>query len=102
MKTDKLFYALFQQSPAVALTLLPDLPIDAVYDFSAPVVKESEFRLDGLLTPEDPNLPLAFIEARCSRIRGSTSATFPKSFSTCATLLRRGRGEACCFSSNGA
>ncbi len=64
MKTDKLFYALFQQSPAVALTLLPDLPIDAVYDFSAPVVKESEFRLDGLLTPEDPDLPLVFIEVQ--------------------------------------
>ena len=64
MKTDKLFYALFQQSPTVALTLLPDLPIDAVYDFSAPVVKESEFRLDGLLTPEDPDLPLIFIEVQ--------------------------------------
>ena len=64
MKTDKLFYALFQQSPAVALSLLPDLPVEAAYDFSAPVVKETEFRLDGLLTPEDPALPLVFIEVQ--------------------------------------
>ena len=64
MKTDKQFYSLFQEAPEVPLSLLPDIPTGATYAFSAPVVKETEFRLDGLLTPEDPALPLVFIEVQ--------------------------------------
>ncbi|MFO5472978.1 MAG: DUF2887 domain-containing protein, partial [Dolichospermum sp.] len=44
----------------------PGIPADCQFDYSAPVVKEQEFRHDGILTPigKDPNLPLVFLEAQ--------------------------------------
>jgi predicted transposase YdaD len=66
MKTDKLFYKIFLSQPDLILELLPDIPADCEFEYSAPVVKEVEVRLDGLLTPisSDPNLPLVFLEAQ--------------------------------------
>jgi predicted transposase YdaD len=45
---------------------VPDIPANCEFDYSAPVVKETELRLDGLLTPlsDDLNLPLVFLEAQ--------------------------------------
>lgn len=51
MKTDKLFYRIFLAQPALISKLLPGIPADCEFDYSAPVVKETEVRLDGLLTP---------------------------------------------------
>ena len=51
---------------ALISELLPDIPANCEFEYSAPVVKEIELRLDGLLTPisEDLELPLVFIEAQ--------------------------------------
>ena len=65
--SDKLFYWLFQHQPDRILPLLPDLPADASgYSFSAPVLKEREYRLDGLFLPppERPDLPALILEAQ--------------------------------------
>jgi predicted transposase YdaD len=65
--SDKLFYWLFQNQPDRILPLLPDLPPDASgYTFSAPVLKEREYRLDGLFLPppERPELPALILEAQ--------------------------------------
>jgi predicted transposase YdaD len=67
MPTDALFYWLFQQAPDRILALLPELPAGAAgYTFSAPVLKQREYRLDGLfLPPEDhPELPALILEAQ--------------------------------------
>ena len=66
MKTDKLFYRIFLFQPDLISELLPDIPAHCQFDYSAPVVKETELRLDGLLTPisDDLNLPLVFLEAQ--------------------------------------
>ena len=66
MKTDKLFYQIFLSQSALISELLPDIPANCEFEYSAPVVKETELRLDGLLTPisEDLELPLVFIEAQ--------------------------------------
>jgi predicted transposase/invertase (TIGR01784 family) len=66
MKTDKLFYRIFLSQPALISELLPGIPPDCEFDYSAPVVKETEVRLDGLLTPvsDDLSLPLVFLEAQ--------------------------------------
>jgi predicted transposase YdaD len=66
MKTDKLFYRIFLSQPDLISELLPDIPASCEFDYSAPVVKETELRLDGVLTPisDDLRLPLVFLEAQ--------------------------------------
>ncbi|MFN5239571.1 MAG: DUF2887 domain-containing protein [Aphanizomenon sp.] len=66
MKTDKLFYRIFLNQPGLLAELLPGIPPDCQFDYSAPVIKEQEFRHDGILTPvgNDPNLPIVFLEAQ--------------------------------------
>ena len=66
MKTDKLFYRIFLSQPELVSELVPDIPANCEFEYSAPVVKETELRLDGLLTPisGDLNLPLVFLEAQ--------------------------------------
>ena len=69
MKTDKLFYRIFLSEPSLIAELLSDIPEDCQFEYSAPVVKEKEIRLDGVLTPisDDPDLPIIFLEAQMQR-----------------------------------
>jgi predicted transposase YdaD len=66
MKTDKLFYRIFLLEPNLVAELIPGLSPDCRFDYFAPVLKERERRLDGLLVPlgDDPSLPLVFLEAQ--------------------------------------
>ncbi len=59
MKTDKLFYRLFLARSDLITELIPEVPIDCKFAYSAPAVKEKGFVMDGLLTPvaDDPSLP---------------------------------------------
>jgi predicted transposase/invertase (TIGR01784 family) len=69
MKTDKLFYRIFLNQPSLISELIPEIPEDCEFDYTAPVVKEKEFRLDGLLTPltDNEKLPLVFLEAQMQK-----------------------------------
>jgi predicted transposase YdaD len=52
LASDKLFYLIFHSAPDLILRWLQDLQADAGgYSFSAPVLKEREYRLDGLFSP---------------------------------------------------
>jgi predicted transposase YdaD len=64
--SDKLFYWVFQSAPDRILQLQGDLPADADYRYSAPVLKEREYRLDGLFIPREqrPDLPVLILEAQ--------------------------------------
>jgi len=66
MKTDSLFYELFRQWPAVALDLVGLDPATAArYTFRAEELKQTAFRLDGLLMPaDDTDDPYVFIEVQ--------------------------------------
>jgi predicted transposase YdaD len=66
MKTDKLFYQIFLSQPKLIKELIPTIPEECEFTYSAPVVKEKELRLDGILEPigEDITLPLIFLEAQ--------------------------------------
>lgn len=66
MKTDKLFYRIFLNQPGLIAELIPGIPKDCEFEYSAPVIKEQEVQLDGLLTPvgENLGLPLVFLEAQ--------------------------------------
>ncbi len=86
--SDKLFCWLFQNQPDRILPLLPDLPADARgYRFSAPVLKEREYRLDGLFLPppERPDLPALILEAQMAADGGFLRRLFAE----CARLVQQ-------------
>jgi predicted transposase YdaD len=61
MKTDTLFHEYFQLVPEALLELFQITPA-CRYQFSSPVLKGKERRLDGLLEPQDPQQPRYFLE----------------------------------------
>jgi predicted transposase/invertase (TIGR01784 family) len=67
MKTDSLFYRLFQTLPKLFFDLigLPSLPAEQ-YRFHSVELKQTALRLDGLFKPPEdrPDLPLFFIEVQ--------------------------------------
>jgi predicted transposase/invertase (TIGR01784 family) len=67
MKTDSLFYKLFQQAPQLVLELAGFEQAGAEnYKFRSEEIKQTAFRLDGLLIPpsEKTSLPLVFVEVQ--------------------------------------
>ena len=66
MKTDKWFYELFLSQPGMLAELLPGIDASWTFIYSAPVIKEREFRFDGVFTPvsDDPLVPMVFAEAQ--------------------------------------
>jgi len=67
MKTDSLFYRLFQTDPSLALELAGlAVPEPGRYRFVSQEIKQTAYRLDGVLEPpaDRPDAPLAFIEVQ--------------------------------------
>jgi predicted transposase YdaD len=65
MKTDPLFYRVFQELPGLVFELAGwPVPAGAVYTRHAEEIKQTGFRLDGLLLPppEAPDLPGIVVE----------------------------------------
>lgn len=65
MRTDTLFYRLFQTFPQLVFQLL-DREVVTGYTFTSVEVKEKGFRFDGIFTPPIDNLhePIYFIEVQ--------------------------------------
>ena len=85
--SDKLFYWVFQLAPDRILQLQNDLPPDATYSFSAPVIKEREYRLDGLFWPREqrPDRPVVILEAQM----GPDSGFLRRLYAESARLLQQ-------------
>lgn len=66
MKTDSLFYRLFQDWPGLVLELVGLDPSAAGYTLRAEEIKQTTFRLDGVLAPpeDQPDWPLVFVETQ--------------------------------------
>jgi len=67
VRTDSLFYQLFQTAPAVVLELIGNpSPRASTYSFVSQEVKQSSFRIDGILVPPPyaSDLPIYFVEAQ--------------------------------------
>lgn len=67
MKTDSLFYRLFQSVPQLLFDLINrPLPSASQYHFTSVELKETAFRLDGVMQPPDDQLdwPLFFVEVQ--------------------------------------
>lgn len=65
MRTDSLFYALFQSVPALLFELLEQDPENARdYQFASVELKQTAFRIDGVFLPPDdsPEAPVFFLE----------------------------------------
>jgi predicted transposase/invertase (TIGR01784 family) len=63
MKTDPLFYELFQAAPQTFFELVQITP-PCAYRFESITVKASEKRIDGVLEPADPSQPFYFLEVQ--------------------------------------
>jgi predicted transposase/invertase (TIGR01784 family) len=65
VKTDTIFYRLFQSFPSIFFELINQPPEDAnAYQFSSVEVKQLSFRIDGVFLPASntPSLPIYFVE----------------------------------------
>ncbi|MEB3175689.1 MAG: DUF2887 domain-containing protein [Cyanobacteriota bacterium] len=82
MKTDKWFYQLFLTQPGMLAELLPGISPEWEFDYTAPVLKEREFRLDGVLYPQsdDPTMPVIFLEVQMQRDEGFYGRYFAEIF----------------------
>ena len=83
MKTDTLFYQLFQEFPWIFFQLIGKKETDlAAYEFIAPEIKQKAFRLDGLFSTkkEHSNLPLYFLEVQFYQETDFYDRLFPSIF----------------------
>jgi predicted transposase/invertase (TIGR01784 family) len=67
LKTDPIFYQLFQTSPGVFFELIGTTPPPSgVYSFVSQEVKQTRFQIDGILLPHHrrPDLPIYFLEVQ--------------------------------------
>ncbi|MDY6782002.1 MAG: Rpn family recombination-promoting nuclease/putative transposase [Cyanobacteriota bacterium] len=67
MKTDTIFYSLFQAFPSIFFELIDRAPEEAAnYEFTSREVKQLAFRLDGLFLPaiETPDKPFYIVEVQ--------------------------------------
>ncbi|MEA5577534.1 Rpn family recombination-promoting nuclease/putative transposase [Anabaena sp. UHCC 0451] len=67
MKTDTIFYSLFQEFPSIFFELINQSPTEAVaYEFTSREVKQLAFRLDGLFLPttKEAKKPFYLVEVQ--------------------------------------
>ncbi len=81
MKTDSIFYRLFQTYPAALFELL-GLPgsLAQGYEFRSVEVKETAFRLDGVFVSTQPHAPTYFVEVQFQRDEGFYARTLTEIF----------------------
>ena len=88
MKTDSLFYRMFQTLPKLFFDLvdLPALPAEQ-YRFHSVEIKQTALRLDGLFRPPEdrPDLPLFFIEVQFQ----PTQDLYPRLFAEIFLYLKQ-------------
>ncbi|MEH2037792.1 Rpn family recombination-promoting nuclease/putative transposase [Nostoc sp.] len=65
MKTDSIFYRIFQSIPTTFFELINQPPqLASVYQFSSVEVKQLAFRIDGVFLPNAAELPIYFAEVQ--------------------------------------
>ncbi len=66
MKTDSIFYRLFQEFPSIFFELIGNPPETAnTYQFASVEIKQTAFRIDGVFLPiQDEKSPIYFVEVQ--------------------------------------
>ncbi|MGK7897553.1 MAG: Rpn family recombination-promoting nuclease/putative transposase [Xenococcus sp. (in: cyanobacteria)] len=83
MKTDTIFYQLFQEFPWIFFQLIQKKETNLnAYEFIAPEIKQRSFRLDGLFTTTEEynDLPLYFVEVQFYKEADFYDRLFPSIF----------------------
>lgn len=82
MKTDSIFYQLFQSFPGIFFELIDQPPTTAnTYQFSSVEVKQLAFRIDGVFIPTlEASLPIYFVEFQFQPDRKLYSRFFTEIF----------------------
>ncbi|MBF2065006.1 MAG: Rpn family recombination-promoting nuclease/putative transposase [Calothrix sp. C42_A2020_038] len=77
MKTDSIFYRLFQELPDIFFELIGNSPeIAANYQFSSVEIKQTAFRIDGVFLPQTQEQPIYFLEVQFQEDLGIYSRLF--------------------------
>jgi len=81
LKTDSIFYRLFQTYPAALFVLLGQPgSLAQRYEFRSVEVKETAFRLDGVFVSQDRQAPTYFVEVQFQRDEGFYARTLTEIF----------------------
>ena len=82
MKTDSIFYRLFQEFPSIFFELIGEPAEEAnVYQFSSVEVKQTAFRIDGVFLPaEESDNPIYFVEVQFQGDSGIYARLFAEIF----------------------
>lgn len=67
MRTDSLFYLIFQTQPSILFELLGNSdPRASIYSFASQEVKQTSFRIDSIFVPPvyATDLPIFFVEIK--------------------------------------
>ncbi|KAB8314864.1 Rpn family recombination-promoting nuclease/putative transposase [Tolypothrix campylonemoides VB511288] len=65
MKTDSLFYRLFQEFPSIFFEVISYSPeTETAYQFSSVEIKQTAFRIDGVFLPIQDENPVYFVEVQ--------------------------------------
>ncbi|MEA5503544.1 Rpn family recombination-promoting nuclease/putative transposase [Halotia wernerae UHCC 0503] len=81
MKTDSIFYRIFQSIPSTFFELINQPPhLASAYQFSSVEVKQLAFRIDGVFLPNTPQLPIYFAEVQFQPDKNFYSRLFTEIF----------------------
>ncbi len=91
MKTDSIFYRLFQEFPSIFFELIGEPPEEAnLYQFSSVEVKQTAFRIDGVFLPtQTEENPIYFVEVQFQ----PDSEIYSRLFSEICLYLRQNKPQ---------
>ncbi len=90
LKTDSIFYRLFQEFPNIFFELIGNSPETAAgYQFSSVEVKQTAFRIDGVFLPQTEELPIYFVEVQFQ----TDSEIYSRLFTEINLYLRQNQPE---------
>jgi predicted transposase/invertase (TIGR01784 family) len=81
LRTDTIFYQLFQTFPTLLMELLGEDPASiASYQFTSVEVKEKAFRFDGVFLPQSEDKTIWFVEVQFQKVHEFYSQLFSEIF----------------------
>jgi predicted transposase/invertase (TIGR01784 family) len=80
LRTDTIFYQLFQTFPTLLMELLGEDPASTSYQFTSVEVKEKAFRFDGVFLPQADDKTIWFVEVQFHKVNEFYGQLFSEIF----------------------